>query len=213
MARPPRISFKGALYLITQRGNNRTRIVVDDNDRQHFLNLISIYMDLYECLLYAYVLMEDHLHLILETRQPNISRFMHAINTAYTIGFNKKYQKEGHLFQSRYKSIVMEKEKCLVELSRYIHLNPVRQKLAKKPELYQWSSYANYIGERQDRLVSTTPILSRFGNNKNTQILKYREFVESGINRNLKRTIRKNVQLIFQRNGRKFAENLYGGHP
>ena len=139
MSRPPRISFKGALYLVTQKGNNKSRIFVDDDDRRHFLDLMCVNTEIYRCILYAYVLMENYLHMIVETRQLNISRFMHAVSTGYTIAFNKKYHKQGHLFQGRYKSVIME-----VELSRYLHLNPVILKLVEKPELYPWSSYADY---------------------------------------------------------------------
>lgn len=212
--RPLRISFKGALYLITQGGNNRGRIFFDDDDTKDYLKLLRIYKDLYRCLLYAYVLMEDHLHLILETRQANLSRFMHTINTGYTIAFNKKYHKQGHLFQSRYKSIVIEKEGYLVELSRYIHLNPVRAGLAERPETYRWSSYRDYIGERQDHLISTEPILSRFGDTGPTQKANYRKFVQSGIDKDLsgwKKKVREQIYLGTEHFIRSIKERMEQG--
>src|SRR3989337_3724867 len=147
MGRPLRIEFSGALYHITSRGNERKSIFIDDADRFRFLEILKDYHDRYDILLHSFVLMNNHYHRILETPQGNLLKVMHGINGGYTGYFNRKYGRLGHLLQGRYKGIVVDKDRYLIELSRYVHLNPMRAGIEEKPEQYQWNSYRGYIGK------------------------------------------------------------------
>lgn len=145
MARPPRIEFPGAFYHIIVRGNQKQDIFIDKQDRTEFLERIKHYKEKYGFVLYAYVLMTNHVHLLIETPKTPISKIMQLINFTYTQYFNKKYGKVGHLFQGRYKSFLCDRDEYLLGLVRYIHLNPVRAGIASSPEAYQWSSHRNYL--------------------------------------------------------------------
>ena len=153
MARHARIEYPGALYHVTARGNDRRPIFQTRADREHLLELIGQALERYEVKLYAFVLMTTHYHLVCHTEHPNLSALMHWINTAYTVWTNKRNQRTGHLFEGRYKAIVMENEGYLLSVSAYVHLNPVRVRAWKhKPAEerlrrvvdYPWSSYAAY---------------------------------------------------------------------
>ena len=146
MGRPLRIEYPGAVYHVTSRGNERREIFLDNDDRLTFLEILKDYHDRFDILIHAYVLMDNHYHLVLETPKGNLLKVMHGINSRYTGYFNRKYSRAGHLFQGRYKALLVEKNSYLVELSRYIHLNPVRAKVIEKPERYRWSSYRGYVG-------------------------------------------------------------------
>jgi len=131
MGRPLRIEYTGALYHITSRGNERKKIFLDDRDRKKFLAILEDYHDRYGILIHSYVLMDNHYHLILETPKGNLLKVMHGLNGGYTGYFNRKYGRSGHLFQGRYKGIMIEKDSYLIPLSRYVHLNPVRARVAE----------------------------------------------------------------------------------
>jgi REP element-mobilizing transposase RayT len=141
MGRPLRIQYPGALYHITSRGNERKKIFLDDTDRIRFLEILKDYHIRYGILIHSYVFMDNHYHLILETPNGNLLKVMHGINGGYTGYFNRRYNRSGHLFQGRYKGILAEKDAYLVQLSRYVHLNPVRARMVEKPEQYRWSSH------------------------------------------------------------------------
>jgi putative transposase len=145
MARPYRLQAENCLYHITSRGNNRAQIFFVDSDYKKFLEYIGKAKEKYNFYLCAYVLMANHYHLLLETVSPNLSKIMQYLNTAYTIYHNRKHDTCGHLFQGRYKSIVVDKDSYFQELTRYIHLNPVRAKMVTAPEHYRWSSYNEFI--------------------------------------------------------------------
>src|SRR3990170_8349518 len=162
MARPLRIEFEGAFYHITSRGNLRDRIFFDDKDRETFLEILRRTKERYGYLLHAYALMGNHYHLLIETPKANISQIMQNINTSYTVYVNRKYQRSGHLFQGRFKGIIVDKDEYLIALSRYIHLNPVRAKIVQKLEDYKWTSYKAFIGIGKNALVDTTDTLSYF---------------------------------------------------
>lgn len=147
MGRPIRIEYPCALYHITSRGNEKRKIFASDEDRLKFLQIIEDYHDRYGILIHSYVLMDNHYHLILETPQGNLLKVMHGINSGYTGYFNRRYKRTGHLFQGRYKAILVDKDNYLIELTRYVHLNPVRAKAVERPEQYRWSSYCGYIGK------------------------------------------------------------------
>ena len=127
MARKPRIHFPGALYHVIARGNRRQGIFRDDKDLQRFLTYLSDVKSRFPFRLYAYGLMKNHLHLLIEVDEVPLSRIMHSLLFGYAGYFNRRYGEAGHLFQGRYKAIVCDKDAYLLELVRYIHLNPVRE--------------------------------------------------------------------------------------
>ena len=173
MARPLRIQYPGAVYHVTCRGNERRNIFRDDEDRTEFLRLLSLSLNIYSVKLFAYVLMNNHFHLLVETPLGNLGEFMRHFNITYTGYFNRHNRRSGHLYQGRYKSILVEKEVYLSVLSRYIHLNPIRAKrLAKKTveekfdELlrHRWSSLHGYLdGKRREGYLDYTLILADYG--------------------------------------------------
>ena len=181
MARPLRIEYEGALYHVTGRGNERREIYFTHADYQKFLEYIKTGGDRYGIILHAYVLMSNHDHLIIETPEGNLSRFMHHITSGYTMYINKKRKRSGHLFQGRYKSIIVEKDSYLVELSRYIHLNPVRAKMAEKPRDYAYSSYPYYITKKTSDILTTDLILSLQSKNQKEAKRQYKAYVESAV--------------------------------
>ncbi len=179
MGRPLRIEYPGAVYHITSRGNERKKIFVSDEDSLKFLKILEDYHDRYGILIHSYVLMNNHYHLILETPQGNLLKVMHGINSGYTGYFNRKYKRTGHLFQGRYKAILVDKDNYLLALSRYVHLNPVRAKAAGRPEQYRWSSYAGYIGkEKGTSWIEYAWVLSQFSNDIKKAMRSYKIFVE-----------------------------------
>lgn len=136
MARPLRIMYAGAFYHVTARGNERKKIFLSHIDYEKFLSYLTDAIHKYGVALHAFVLMANHYHLIVETPKANLSAFMHVLNSAYTTYFNLKRRRSGHLFQGRYKALLVDKDHYLLELSRYIHLNPVRAGITEKPEDY-----------------------------------------------------------------------------
>ena len=152
MARPYRLQSEDCFYHITSRGDNRKKIFLSDYDYKKFLEYLKIAKEKHRFHLYAYCLMSNHYHLFLETTQSNISKIMQYINGSYTTYYNIKRRRSGHVFQGRFKSIVVDKDSYFLELSRYIHLNPVRAKMADNPAKYRWSSYPAYLGKKDSLL-------------------------------------------------------------
>jgi len=144
MARAWRIEYEGALYHVLSRGNQRQAIFADDEDRLVFLTTLSEMAERFEVEVCAYVLMGNHYHLLLRTRRANLSRAMQWFGVAYTSRFNIKNQKSGHLFQGRFKSILVENDAYMLQLSYYIHNNPLRAGMVKRLADYRWSSYTAY---------------------------------------------------------------------
>jgi REP element-mobilizing transposase RayT len=140
MARPLRIEYPGALYHITSRGNDKNLIFLDDKDRDVFLDLLHSINTRYHFILHAYCLMDNHYHLLIETPEGNLSYGMRQLNGVYTQMFNKKYKRVGHIFQGRYKAVLVDKDNYLLEVARYIVLNPVRARLVDAPEKWRFSS-------------------------------------------------------------------------
>jgi REP element-mobilizing transposase RayT len=140
MARPYRLQAENCLYHITSRGDDRKKIFLSETDFEKFLEYIKVAKDKFKFYLYAYCLMNNHYHLLIETTQSNLSRIMQYINTSYTIYYNGKRKRSGHLFQGRFKSIIVEADSYFTELTRYIHLNPVRAKIVDSPGIYRFSS-------------------------------------------------------------------------
>ena len=177
MARQLRIEYDGAFYHITARGNERKEIYSRDEDRKRFLEDLERIHNRFKIKVHAYCLMSNHYHILMETPLGNLSRAMQNLNTGYTVYYNQRNKRSGHLFQGRYKAILVEKDQYLLELSRYIHINPVRAKIVKDPEDYQWSSCKYFYGKNKtpDFLdIKTT--LAHFGQRR-----EYQRFVEEVI--------------------------------
>ncbi len=178
MPRLPRIYIKGELYYITCRGLHKQNIFRDEKDYSMFLELLKKYRQQYKIKLFSYVLLPDHLHLLLEMsgEGEQISSFMHDLNNAYTKYFNGRYERKGHLFRGRFKAALVEKEPNLIKLTAYIHLNPKRLNLVNTPEDYSYSSYRYYLEpgliEQFDINQEITEVLSLL------QEITYEEFTE-----------------------------------
>ncbi len=182
MARQLRIEYEGAFYHITSRGNQREQIFWDNKDREKFENILRRTKERYSYLLHAYALMDNHYHLLIETPYANIKQVMQNINTSYTVYVNKRHKRTGHLLQGRYKAFIIDKESYLLELGRYIHLNPVRAGIVIRPEDYRWSSYRQYIyRNNKEAITDTADTLYSFSKKQAIAVKKYQEFVSAGI--------------------------------
>lgn len=182
MARPLRIEYEGAVYHVTSRGNAKKRIFKDDIDRDKFLETLSIVVNRFNWLCHAYCLMDNHYHLLIETPEANLSRGMRQLNGVYTQSYNRRHKKTGHIFQGRYKAVLVEKENYLLELSRYVVLNPVRAGITEKPEHWKWSSYSATAGiKKTPHYLTVDWILGQFGSIRRKAEKQYKEFVLSGI--------------------------------
>ena len=183
MARPLRLEFPGALYHITSRGNAKQDVFWDDADRTSFLNLLGQEVRQQEWKCYSYCLMDNHYHLIIETPEGNLISGMRRLNGVYTQWFNRRHRRVGHLFQGRYKSIIVDKESYLLELCRYVVLNPVRAGIVSRPGEWKWSSYlATTMGyvNRPDWL-DTAWILQQFGRDMKEGREFYNQFISEGV--------------------------------
>lgn len=182
MARPLRIEYSGAIYHITARGNARESIYLDDEDYARFLDCLCAVVKRFNWILHAYCLMSNHYHLLIETPEGNLSRGMRHLNGIYTQQFNRRHNRVGHILQGRYKAIVVDKDNYLLELSRYIVLNPIRAGTASGPREWQWSSYKSTAGYGKGIPCLTKDwILSQFGRERAEAEIRYRAFVRAGL--------------------------------
>lgn len=147
MARPLRIEFPGAIYHVTSRGDRRETIFDDDQDRHAFLSVVGQAMDRFDAVVLAYCLMDNHYHLVIHTRRPNLSRLMQHLNGVYTQLYNRRHRKVGHLFQGRFKGILVDENAYMLEVCRYVDLNPVRARIVRDPGKWPWSSYGAHTGQ------------------------------------------------------------------
>jgi REP element-mobilizing transposase RayT len=178
MARPLRIQYPDAFYHVTARGNERKDIYKTATDRQKFLVYLESASQRYLAVIHAYCLMSNHYHLLLQTPLGNLSKIMQHINSSYTTYFNVKRKRSGHLLQGRYRAIVIDADSYACELSRYIHLNPVRAGMVDTPESYQWSSYHGYVNSRlRAPWLTTKFVLGYFSGTD--QEAAYRDFVHA----------------------------------
>ena len=191
MARPLRIEYEGAFYHVTGRGNERREIFQTKKDYERFKRYIIGAQDKYDFLIHGYVLMTNHYHLIIETSKANLNRIMHYINGSYTTYFNRKQGRNGHLFQGRYKAILVDVDRYLLELSRYLHLNPVRAGLAKRPEEYPYSSYRSYITREKEEIVHRDRIWDMICGDGRNGAQKYRRFVEEVLGKDMESPLKK----------------------
>jgi REP element-mobilizing transposase RayT len=183
MTRPLRIEFAGALYHVTARGSAQGDIYLCDEEREVFLSLLETACKRYDWYCHAYCLMSNHYHLLIETNTPSLSKGMKYLNGTYTQYVNRKNKRVGHVFQRRYKAILVQKESYLLELSRYIVLNPVRARMVRTAKDWPWSSYRGTAGLFKAQPCLTTDwILSVFAKTKKTAQERYRSFVQEGKN-------------------------------
>jgi putative transposase len=177
MARPLRIELHGALYHVLSRGNAREAIFFSDRDRRLFLGTLAEVVEQFGWLCHAHCLMPNHYHLVIETPEPNLSRGMRQLNGVYTQRFNRRHGRVGHLFQGRFKAILVERESHLLELARYVVLNPVRAEMVTDPEDYPWSSLRATVGlSPAPEWLAVDALIRYFGSRR-----RYRAFVRAGI--------------------------------
>jgi putative transposase len=182
MARPLRIEFPGGLYHVTSRGDRREEIYLDDADRTNWLTLFGHVCKRFNWVCHAYCLMDNHYHIVVETAEGNLSKGMRQLNGVYTQTFNRAHNRVGHVYQGRYKAILVEKESYLLELSRYVVLNPVRAGRVKDVDQWPWSSYSAMIGKSsRPEWLQTDWILGQFGKQRKRAVAAYRDFVCAGV--------------------------------
>ena len=186
MPRPPRKEFAGALYHATSRGNGRSRIFFGDADRKRFLSQLQDCLEQYDIILYAYVLMNNHYHLLVRTRHANLSRFMQRLNTSYALYSRYKHKKPGHRLEGRYKAKLVQGDEYLLTLTRYIHLNPIKVRAmlnlertarVRYLEQYEWSSYRGYVDKKSQEDIVCYDVLKTMGRSERERRREYREYV------------------------------------
>lgn len=182
MPRQPRIHAPGLLYHVICRGNQRQPIFLDEQDHRAYLHRLAETRLIYRFRLYSYVLMPNHVHMLIEVDTTPLSMIMQILQQRYTQHFNRKYGKVGHLFQARFKAIICDKESYLLELVRYIHLNPVRSKLVADPSDYPWSSHRAYLAAKCDDWLDRDAILMQFSRKKEDARRKYADFILGSLN-------------------------------
>lgn len=175
MARRPRLFAPGLLYHVIARGNQRQKTFLTDSDYQAYLARLAKYRKKYGFTVYAYCLMPNHVHLLLEASSEPLSKFMQGLQQSYTQYFNRLHHKVGHLFQGRYQAIVCEKDEYLLSLIRYIHFNPVRARIAKRPERYRYSGHGVYLSGKAAEVIDPSRVLEMLGGRR-----AYERFVLGG---------------------------------
>ncbi len=182
MARPLRIEYPGDLYHLTARGDGQEDIFQDDTDRLEFLSVLAAAVERFGWRLYAYCLMDNHYHLMVETPRANLSLGMRQLNGVYTQRFNRRHKRVGHVFQGRFKAIVVDKQTYLLELSRYVVLNPVRARMVRDPARYRWSSYRASAGlEASPAFLDAPALLAHFAETLPAARRRYAAFVAEGL--------------------------------
>ena len=195
MARPLRIQFEDAIYHLCGRGNDRRRIFQSDDDRLYFLDLLEKSARRFEVAMFCFVLMDNHFHLVAQTRRANLVRWMHWLMVSYTVFFNRRHRRSGHLFQGRYKSFLVEEGEYLLGLSRYLHLNPVRgvslgrgtpSERRTRLRSFPWSSYRGYAGlAKPFGFIEEEMVLGELGGRGGERRVRYRRFTEEGLLREI----------------------------
>jgi putative transposase len=167
---------------VIARGNAREFVFVDDQDRRAFLDLVGRIVERFGFVVYAYCLMGNHYHLVVETPCANLSRGMRQLNGCYAQCFNRRYNRCGHVFQARFRSILVESDSYLLVCCRYVALNPVRAGLCRQPEEWLWSSYRATAGiEASEGFLASDRLLAQFGSTRKVAQARYRRFVAEGI--------------------------------
>ena len=183
MSRALRIEFQGACYHVINRGNGGESAFGTDKDKFSFLRCLERARERFGIRIHTYCLMPDHYHLLVETPHANLSRAMQWVNVAYATRYNRVHQRRGHLFHGRFKAVLMDADPYLKEVSRFIHLDPVRAGMVKTPELYPWSSFRAFIGHAAvPGFLETRSVLGTFGQNIESSRSLYKDFVLSPAN-------------------------------
>jgi putative transposase len=181
MARKPRIHYAGAVYHVIVRGNARQQIFFENADYLRLLRFIGEGVKKYNHRIHAFCLMPNHIHMAIQVGDISLSRIMQNLCFRYTQWVNRRQERVGHLFQGRYKAVLVDADSYLLELVRYLHLNPVRAGMVKSPEAYPWSSHLAYLGEKKFPWLTTDWVLSQFSSSRRRADKEYREFVHSEI--------------------------------
>ena len=182
MTRPLRIEFAGALYHVTSRGDRREAIYEDDSDRVLFLEIFGEVVQRFNWVCHAYCQMGNHYHLVIETPDGNLSKGMRQLNGVYTQATNRKHHRIGHLFQGRYKAILVDRDAYLLELTRYVVLNTVRAGMVALPGDWRWSCYLDMVGKRSPpNWLATDGLLAQFAADRQEAVRCYETFVSEGI--------------------------------
>jgi putative transposase len=196
MSRQLRIEYPGAFYHVYSRGNQKQRIFFSDDDRHYFLKVLREVHERLGCIVHLYCLMDSHYHLGLETPEANLSRIMHFLNTAYSVYLNKKHERCGHLFQGRYKAILVQADAYARVLTTYIHGNPVRKKIVEHPEHFPWSSCQDYYGIRNPQpWLETLFVLGVFGNSRDILKLEHERYLMAGNGHSFDKDIEKATRI------------------
>jgi REP element-mobilizing transposase RayT len=180
MGRQLRILIPGAVYHVTSRGNERKNIFRDDMDRNMLLKTVGEVKNKYDFKILAFVLMNNHYHFLLKTEKPNLPTIMQYLNTSYGIYFNRKYRRNGHLFQSRYHSVLVEYGPNIKEVVRYVHLNPIRANAVETLPEYEWSSHAQFSGIRENGIADPEYVLRYFNDSSKKAIAEYEAYMVDG---------------------------------
>lgn len=214
MARRARDKGSNCIYHIVERGNERKDIFNNDDDKLRFIDTLIRVKHKFNYKIYAYCLMDNHVHLLIDDNGSDISDIMHSINVSYVCYFNKVYSRCGHLFQNRFDSSIVDNANYLLEASRYIHNNPVKANMVENPIDYKWSSYNAYMGEHTmlNSFVDTSLILSSMSYQTGTAIEKYKEYVTT-----CRKYIYKHIDAIYEEkninsinNAKEYFEKLLG---
>lgn len=216
MPRQPRVHFPGAIFHVIVRGNNQQPVFLNDDDKFRYLNRIEFYQQKFPFQIFAYVLMSNHAHLIIQVQDHQLAQIMQGIQQSYTHYYNRKYDCSGHVFQQRYKALLCQKDDYLLALIKYIHLNPVRAGITSGPD-YQWSSHSYYIGNKKGKLVNTEFVLNMLGRSDKNGWKAYSEFMKEKISEDMENQLKqqktnskeKDLSSIFEELLVKTSEN-YG---
>lgn len=182
MARPLRLELAGGLYHVTSRGDRHEAIYEDDDDRKKWLDLLGKTCKRFNWRCHAYCLMDNHYHIVIETAEANLSKGMRQLNGIYTQHYNTQHNRIGHVFQGRFKSILVERDEYLLELARYVVLNPIRANMTKTIGAWKWSSYKAMLGKEAPQVwLETDWILSQFSSQRKRAMQKYNDFVRAGV--------------------------------
>lgn len=182
MTRPLRIEFPGALYHVTSRGNRRNSIYWDETDRHIWLEVLALMCERHHCVIHSFCQMTNHYHLLIETVEANLSQGMRQLNGLYTQHFNRRHRLAGHLFQGRYQAVLVQRECYLLEVSRYIVLNPIRAKVVPSLDNWPWSSYKHFVSDEiAPNWLERDWLLSQFGTTRATAVTAYQAFILAGI--------------------------------
>ncbi len=177
MPRPRRVNFEDAFHHVFNRGVEKRSIFMDDQDRKTFLHILSEVVPTYSLRLFCYCLMENHFHLFLQTKKPNLSEAMRTLQGEYASYVNHRYDRVGYLFQDRYKSPLVNDDRYALAVARYIHRNPLEARIVERLEDYPWSSYSSYVGLLPIwKWLETEWLLRQFHHNRETAVQLFRFF-------------------------------------